>query len=256
MKLVAVANQKGGVGKTTTSVNLATGFAATGQKTLLIDLDPQGNASTGLGVYETLSCSGTYEALSSPEKINDYILRTRIPSLDLLSSSPNLAGAEIELVTQNERALFLKKALKNLSQTYDAVFIDCPPALGLLTLNALTAVKSVLIPLQCEFYALEGLTRLLKTIDYVRQNLNPFLELEGVVMTMYDGRSALCDQVVKDARHHFGDLVFHSIIPRNTRVSEAPSHGQPVLIHDVKSAGSMAYMKLTSEMIQRKGVAA
>jgi chromosome partitioning protein len=256
MKIIAVANQKGGVGKTTTSVNLATGFAATGQRTLLIDLDPQGNASTGVGVYETQDFPGTYEALSYPEKINQYILKTRIPSLSLLSSSPDLAGAEIELVPQKKREFFLKKALSYLEGQFDVIFIDCPPALGLLTLNALTAVRTVLIPLQCEFYALEGLSRLLKTVDYVRQNLNPDLELEGVVMTMYDSRSALSEQVVRDARHHFGDLVFKSVIPRNTRVSEAPSHGQPVLIHDVKSSGSLAYMKLAGEMIRKNGVAA
>lgn len=256
MKVIAVANQKGGVGKTTTSVNLATGFAATGKRTLLVDLDPQGNASTGVGLYETGSFSGVYGALSAPDKVQEYILKTRIPGLSLLSSSPDLAGAEIELVGQKKREFFLRSVFENLVGSFDVILVDCPPALGLLTLNALAAVQSVLIPLQCEFYALEGLSRLIKTIEYVRENLNPSLEIEGVVMTMYDSRSGLCEQVVQDAREHLGDLVFKSMIPRNTRVSEAPSHGQPVLIHDVKSTGSLAYMKLTGEIIRKHGVAA
>lgn len=256
MKVIAVANQKGGVGKTTTSVNLSTGFAATGKKTLLVDLDPQGNASTGVGVYQTSMVKGIYEALSEPKKTKDYILRTRIPGLSLLSSSPDLAGAEVELVNQEKREFFLQSVFEQLCQDFDVVIVDCPPALGLLTLNALTAVHSVLIPLQCEFYALEGLSRLIKTVQYVKENLNALLEIEGIVMTMHDSRSILCDQVVKDARKHFGNLVFDSMIPRNTRVSEAPSHGQPVLIHDVKSAGSLAYMKLTGEIIRKRGMAA
>ena len=226
------------------------------KKTLLVDLDPQGNASTGVGLYEADPCSGVYGALSAPSKVHDYILKTRIPALSLLSSSPDLAGAEIELVGQKKREFFLRSVFEKLVGSFDVILVDCPPALGLLTLNALAAVQSVLIPLQCEFYALEGLSRLIKTIEYVRENLNPSLEIEGVVMTMYDSRSGLCEQVVRDAREHLGDLVFNSMIPRNTRVSEAPSHGQPVLIHDVKSSGSLAYMKLTGEIIRKHGVAA
>lgn len=254
MKVIAIANQKGGVGKTTTSVNLATGFAATGKNTLLIDFDPQGNASTGVGAYEHSSFAGAYEALSQPKKINHYILRTRIPKLSLLSSSPDLAGAELELVSQRKREFFLKKALDQLKNSYDMIFIDCPPALGLLTLNALVAAHTVLIPLQCEFYALEGVSRLMNTINYVKRKLNPVLGLEGIVMTMYDARSSLSEQVVQDARNHFGHLVFQNIIPRNTRISESPSHGEPVLIYDVKSSGSLAYMKLAGEILRKNGV--
>jgi chromosome partitioning protein len=254
MKIISVANQKGGVGKTTTAVNLATALAAVQKKVLLIDFDPQGNASTGVGVYEKNDKKGSYEVLCGLVSPQSAIIKTRIPCLDVLIASPDLAGAEVELVGQPKREYFLKSVLGSCQAYYDYIFIDCPPTLGLLTLNAFVASSSVLIPLQCEFYALDGLSRLVKTIQHVQSHLNPHLVLEGIVMTMYDKRSSLSDQVAQDARKHFGDLVFQSVIPRNTRISEAPSFGHPVLIYDVKSAGSLAYMRLAGEVLNKHGV--
>lgn len=256
MKIISVANQKGGVGKTTTAVNLSTALAAVGRRVLLIDLDPQGNASTGVGVYEKQDRKGSYEVLCGLVHVKDVAIRTRITNLDLLLASPDLAGAEIELVEQESREFFLKRALAACQSAYDYIIIDCPPTLGLLTLNALSASQSVLIPLQCEFYALDGLSRLIKTIHYVQNHLNASLLLEGIVMTMYDKRSSLSDQVAQDAKKHFGSYVFESVIPRNTKVSEAPSFGHPVLIYDVKSPGSLAYMKLAGELLTKHGAAA
>ena len=251
-KIISIANQKGGVGKTTTAMNLATGLAAIKKKVLLIDLDPQGNASTGFGIPVSDRTPGTYEFLEGLAKPEKCLRETQIPGLYLLPASENLAGAEVELVSSKNRENHLKTEIKSLENKFDYILIDCPPSLGLLTLNALSASHSILIPLQCEFYSLEGLTHLLKTIYRIRKNLNPILEIEGIVLTMFDRRNSLSEQVAKDVQHHLPDYVFKTIIPRNVRVSEAPSHGKPVLIYDVKCSGSLAYMELARELLHRK----
>ena len=252
MKVISIANQKGGVGKTTTAVNIATAFAALQKKVLLIDLDPQGNASTGLNVRKRDKKKGTYEVLCIDDKIENCTVKSTVPNLILLIASPNLAAAEIELVNRTRREFLLRDKLTELDDQFDYIIIDCPPALGLLTLNALNASNSVIIPLQCEFYALEGLTQLIKTIKRVQNSFNSALVINGIALTMYDKRSALSDMVVNDVRHHFGSLVYESVIPRSVKISESPSHGQPVLIYDVKSSGSYAYMRLASEILRRE----
>ena len=254
MQVIAVANQKGGVGKTTTTVNLATAFAAVGQRVLLIDLDPQGNASTGLGAYDRLEKVGIYEALLEDNPIQDSIRNTQIPGLDLITASPDLAALEHDLSKIDRKQFKLRDIIESQQNSYDYVMIDCPPALGLLTVNALVASHSVLIPLQCEFYALEGLSQLINTIERIQQHLNPYLDMLGIALTMYDARSSLCDFVVADVRKHFGQKVFRTMIPRSVKVCEAPSHGQPVLIYDVRSPGSLAYMNLASEIITKQGI--
>ena len=254
MQVIAVANQKGGVGKTTTAVNLATAFAAIGERVLLIDLDPQGNASTGLGLYDRSHKTGIYQALLGDESIVSCLQKTQIPSLDIITSCPDLAALEHDLAQTERKQFYLRDLVESQQDKYDYVIIDCPPALGLLTVNALVASHAVLVPLQCEFYALEGLTQLLTTVERVRQHLNPYLDLLGIALTMYDARSSLSNFVVKDVRKHFGSKVFRTMIPRNVKVSEAPSHGQPVLIYDVKSPGALAYMNLASEIIAKQGV--
>ncbi len=253
MKIIALANQKGGVGKTTTTVNLATALAAVRKKVLLIDMDPQGNASTGLGLYGREKKKGTYDLLISEIPIKDLIIPTKIPGLDLIVASPDLSGAEIELVSIMAREFRLQQAFESQFLPYDYILIDCPPSLGLLTLNALVAAQNIIVPLQCEFYALDGLSQLFQTIKRVQARLNPSLNLFGIVLTMYDKRNALCEQVAQDVKHHFKDKVFETVIPRNIKVSEAPSHGMPVLIYDVKSVGSIAYMRLAKEILMRNG---
>lgn len=250
--VIAVTNQKGGVGKTTTTVNLATALAAVGKKVLLIDLDPQGNASTGLGLLNRHRRLGTYELLLGRYALKDCLVPSKIPGLFVVPASPDLAGAEVELVQEEKRESFLQGALRE-SDEFDYILIDCPPALGLLTLNALCAADRVLVPLQCEFYALDGLSQLFNTIKRVQKNLNQNLKLFGIVLTMYDRRSALSEQVEEDVRSYFGDLVFKTIIPRSVKVSESPSHGQPVLIYDVRSSGSLAYMKFAGEILRKDG---
>jgi chromosome partitioning protein len=251
-RIIALANQKGGVGKTTTTVNLATALAAIGKKVLVVDADPQGNASTGFGIPRAKRGMGTYEILAGEATIGEVAQATIIPNLSIITSSTALAGAEIELVTADNREFRLREGLEECRDVYDYVLIDSPPSLNMLTLNALTAADEVLVPLQCEFYALEGVTQLLRTIERVKQAYNPDLEVQGVVLTMFDRRNSLSDTVAADVREFFGKKVFETIIPRNVRVSEAPSHGKPVLIYDLKCPGSQAYMHLAKEVMQRE----
>lgn len=250
--IVAVVNQKGGVGKTTTAVNLATALAAVGRKVLLIDLDPQGNASTGLGVATALRKITSYQLIIGDADVAEAAMKTAIPRLSLVSATIDLSGAEIELVNMVRRESRLKEALAGQDLPYDYVLIDCPPSLGLVTLNALTAAKSVLIPLQCEFYALEGLSHLLKTIELIRAKVNPGITIQGIVLTMYDRRNKLTEQIESDVREFLGEHVFKTVIPRNIRMSEAPSHGKPALIYDMQCSGSQAYMKLARELLKRE----
>jgi chromosome partitioning protein len=247
---IAIANQKGGVGKTTTAINIATAMAATGWKTLLLDLDPQGNASTGLGLASADRDRTSYDLLIEGQPVDDCTYPSTIPHLDLLPATVDLSGAELELVGEEDRAFRLRRTLAG-HRGHDICFIDCPPSLGLLTLNALTAADTLLVPLQCEFFALEGLSQLLQTVERVQERFNPDLGIVGVVLTMFDRRNRLTDQVADDVRECLGQLVFDSVIPRNVRLSEAPSHGLPALVYDHSCAGSRAYMTLARELIRR-----
>lgn len=250
-RIIAIANQKGGVGKTTTSVNLAASLAASNHRVLLIDMDPQGNAGSGLGVFPGPDEQTIYHVLIDAAAVDDVLRPTTVPGLDLVPSNTQLIGAEIELVGALARETRLKKALAPVKDRYDVILLDCPPSLGLLTINSLTATDSVLIPLQCEYYALEGLSHLLKTIDLVRGSLNDGLTLDGILLTMYDARNNLSHQVVDEVRAHFPGQVCETIIPRNVRLSEAPSHGKPALLYDVASRGAQAYMALGEELEAR-----
>lgn len=247
---IAIANQKGGVGKTTTAINIATAMAAAGWKTLLIDLDPQGNASTGLGIDQSRRERSSYDLLIDQTPLESCIVDTDIPGLDAVPATVDLSGAEIELVSVTDRTARLSQALAGHSG-HDLCFIDCPPSLGLLTLNALSAADTLLVPLQCEFFALEGLSQLLQTVEQVQQRFNPDLGIVGIALTMFDRRNRLTDQVADDVRECLGKLVFESVIPRNVRLSEAPSHGLPALIYDHSCSGSRAYMALARELIGR-----
>lgn len=249
VKVIAIANQKGGVGKTTTAVNLAACVAELGKKVLLIDIDPQGNSTSGLGFNKGIIKRCVYDALVNDVPLESIVVHTEIDNLMLLPATIQLAGAEIELVSMMSREGKLKRALDKAKFAYDYVFIDCPPSLGLLTINSLTAANSVLVPIQCEFYALEGLTQLMNTISLVQKNLNPVLTLEGVVLTMFDARTNLSIQVVDEVKNHFRHKVYQTIIPRNVRLSEAPSHGQPVIKYDPKSKGTEVYFDLAREVI-------
>lgn len=254
LRVLVVANQKGGVGKTTTAINLGTALAAVGERVLLIDSDPQGNASTGLGVGRAQRKTTLYDVLMGERPLTDAVVRTAVPGLDLTPSDPDLSGVELELGNAPRRSYKLRDALHAIRERgdYTYVLIDCPPSLNLLTVNAMAAADAVLVPLQCEFFALEGLTQLLRTIDLVRGSLNPKLEIQGVVLTMYDRRNSLSAQVANDVRDHFGETVYQTVIPRNVRVSEAPSFGKPALVYDLKCAGSQAYLKLAREVVLRE----
>ena len=250
MICIAIANQKGGVGKTTTAINIATAMAATGWRTLLIDLDPQGNASTGVGLSASQRGMSSYELLVDEAPIDECVVNSSIPGLDLIPATVDLSGAEVELVGVEDRTHRLRKALAK-HTGHDICFIDCPPSLGLLTLNAMSAADTLMVPLQCEFFALEGLSQLLSTVEQVQHRFNPDLTIVGIALTMFDRRNRLTDQVADDVRECLGDLVFEAVIPRNVRLSEAPSHGLPALIYDHACAGSRAYMALARELIGR-----
>jgi chromosome partitioning protein len=256
-RILAVANQKGGVGKTTTAINLGTALAAVGEKVLVIDLDPQGNASTGLGIERAEGQLSTYQVLVGEARLKDVIRSSEIPGLDCAPSSMDLLGAELELAEFDRKTYRLKDAIEQLQSTeiadrYSYILVDCPPSLNLLTINSLSAADAILVPLQCEFFALEGLSQLLKTVERVKANLNPALEIQGIVLTMFDRRNSLSEQVAQDVRSVLGAKVYETVIPRNVRVSEAPSYGKPVLLYDNTCAGSQAYIRLASEIIRRE----
>ncbi|HWK93784.1 MAG TPA: ParA family protein [Pseudolabrys sp.] len=256
-RVLAIANQKGGVGKTTTAINLGTALAAIGETVLIVDLDPQGNASTGLGIDRRSRRTSTYDVLTGDAPMRDAVIGTAVPRLHIAPSTLDLSGVELEIGQDRDRAFRLRNALDTLNATPDVqhftyVLVDCPPSLNLLTVNAMAAANAILVPLQCEFFALEGLSQLMKTVESVRTTLNPGLTIHGIVLTMYDSRNNLSNQVVADVRQHMGRKVYDTVIPRNVRVSEAPSYGKPVLVYDLKCVGSEAYLRLATEIIQRE----
>jgi chromosome partitioning protein len=258
-RVICLANQKGGVGKTTTAINLGTALAAIGETVLIVDLDPQGNASTGLGIDRSVRTRSTYDVMIGEAGLADVAVATNVPRLSVAPSTLDLLGVELEIAQRPDRTMRLRQSLARLGERakgdgtdFTYVLIDCPPSLNLLTINAMAASHSVLVPLQCEFFALEGLTQLLKTVEQVKRALNPELTIHGIVLTMFDSRNNLAGQVVADVRAYMGDAVYQTVIPRNVRISEAPSHGKPVLLYDFKSTGSQAYLRLASEIIQRE----
>lgn len=256
-RVITIANQKGGVGKTTTAINLGTALAAIGERVLIVDLDPQGNASTGVGIEQEQRTVSTYNVLMGESSLSDTVIETDVPRLSVAPSTLDLLGVELEISEYEDRAYRLRNDIRNgvvdrEGIPFDYVLVDCPPSLNLLTINAMAASHSVLVPLQCEFFALEGLSQLLKTVEQVRQSVNPDLSIHGIVLTMFDSRNNLSGQVVADVRDYMGDAVYQTIIPRNVRVSEAPSYGKPALLYDFKCSGSQAYLKLASEIIQRE----
>jgi chromosome partitioning protein len=256
-RVLAIANQKGGVGKTTTAINLGTALAAIGEHVLIVDLDPQGNASTGLGIERKARRTSTYDVLTGAAPMRDAVIPTAVPKLFLASSTMDLSGLELEIGQAKDRAFRLRTALADINKgnnsfNFTYVLVDCPPSLNLITVNAMAAADSILVPLQCEFFALEGLSQLLKTVDEVKKTLNPNLTIHGIVLTMYDSRNNLANQVVADVRQFMGHKVYETVIPRNVRISEAPSYGKPVLVYDLKCVGSEAYLRLATEIIQRE----
>lgn len=256
-RVLAIANQKGGVGKTTTAINLGTALAAIGEQVLIVDLDPQGNASTGLGIERRARRTSTYDVMAGSAPLRDAVIPTSVPHLFIAPSTMDLSGLELEIGQQRDRAFRLRNALGNLNGgtpafNFTYVLVDCPPSLNLITVNAMAAAHSILVPLQCEFFALEGLSQLLKTVDEVKKTLNPNLSIHGIVLTMYDSRNNLSNQVVADVRQFMGPKVYDTMIPRNVRISEAPSYGKPVLVYDLKCVGSEAYLRLATEIIQRE----
>jgi len=254
-RIITVANQKGGVGKTTTAINLATALAAIGENVLVVDLDPQGNASTGLGIDRRERITSSYDVIVGAMPLDEAAMATAVPGLSIVPSTLDLLGVEMEIAGTPDRVLRLRNSVRSSTQNsnpYSYVLIDCPPSLNLLTLNSMAAADSALVPLQCEFFALEGLSQLLETVEQVRQSLNPRLTIQGIVLTMYDGRNNLANQVVDDVRKHMGEMVYQTVIPRNVRISEAPSYGKPAILYDLKCSGSQAYLQLASELIRQE----
>ena len=252
-RIITIANQKGGVGKTTTAINLATALAAIGERVLIVDLDPQGNASTGLGIERRNRLTSSYDLLLGTHGVVETCQETAVPNLFIVPSTMDLLGVEMEIAQQPDRVFRLRRALSSPEALqFNYILVDCPPSFNLLTMNAMAAAHSVLVPLQCEFFALEGLSQLLETVDQIRRTVNPTLDIQGIVLTMFDARNNLAQQVVSDVRTHLGEKVYHTLIPRNVRVSEAPSYGKPAILYDLKCAGSQAYLQLASEVIQRE----